>query len=189
VKSLQPKINADQQYSQTALLVVDVQQAQFHKSIPVYNAEVLLENIRTLIDCAHRSRVTVVYLQHSDHAALIKDSAGWKIHPRLQPSRADCIVHKTHGNPFDGTTLKSHLDQHKIKTLVVTGLVTHGCVRAACLAGQKHGYDVILVGDAHSSFRKDAAQLVAHWNQKLSAAGITVISTNKVEFSRLATVA
>jgi nicotinamidase-related amidase len=171
------------QQDRTALLVVDVQQGQFDKPTPVYKAEDLVKNIRSLVDRAHQAGIPVFYIQHADHSALIEGSAGWQIHPQLRPRETDHIVHKHHGNSFEDTTLKAALDQYKINTVVVTGLVTHGCVRATCIGAQKLGYKVILVGDAHSSFRKDADQLIQEWNQELSSANIRLATTKTLDFA------
>jgi len=77
-----------------------------------------------------------------------------------------------------GETLRSlHVD-----TVVVTGLVTHGCVKATSIGAQEAGLDVILVQDGHSSFSKDAAKLIEEWNEKLSARHITVKPTSEIMF-------
>jgi nicotinamidase-related amidase len=44
-----------------ALLVIDVQQGLFAKSIPIYHADELLKNIGTLVDRAHRTGATALY--------------------------------------------------------------------------------------------------------------------------------
>ena len=40
-----------------ALLVIDVQKGLFEKSIPIYQAETFLENLKTLIDRARQTQV------------------------------------------------------------------------------------------------------------------------------------
>lgn len=64
--------------------------------------------------------------------------------------------------------MSQELNSRNIDTLVVMGLVTHGCVRATCTGAKNLGYRVILVKDGHSSYSKQAAQLIEEWNQKLS---------------------
>ena len=58
--------------------------------------------------------------------------------------------------------------------MIVTGLVTHGCVKATCLGALELGYAVVLAEDGHSSYSKDAARLVEEWNRKLGEAGAKV---------------
>jgi nicotinamidase-related amidase len=68
-------------------------------------------------------------------------------------------------------------------TVVVTGLVTHGCVQAGCLDAHRLGYRVILPRDGHSNFNRQAAKLVDEWNAKLAEQGIAVIPADEVSFA------
>ena len=81
------------------------------------------------------------------------------------------------------TNLREELEQRKVNTLVLAGLVTHGCVRATCLGALEEGYKVLLVSDAHSSYSKDAAQLIAKWNEELGKRGAEVITAQSVKFN------
>ena len=166
-----------------ALLVIDVQQGLFKKSTRIYKADELLQNINTLIDRAHLSDVPVIYVQHSAAKNLVKGSAEWQLHPQLHPLRTDTIVHKQHGNAFEDTPLGEILQARNVTTVVITGLVTHGCVRATCIGAQEAGYHVILAQDGHSSFSKDAARLIAEWNEKLSAKQIELRATSEITFN------
>jgi nicotinamidase-related amidase len=150
-----------------ALLIIDVQRGLFHKSTPIYRAQELLQKINMLVAQAHQSGVPVFYIQHSNAKALVYGSPDWQLHPQLQPQPADGIIHKLHGNAFEETSLGEELHVRQITRLVVTGLVTHGCVKATCIGARELGYQVTLVEDAHSSYSKDAARLIAEWNQKL----------------------
>jgi nicotinamidase-related amidase len=165
-----------------ALLVIDVQQGLFKKSTPIYKAGELLENITTLVECAHESDVPVFYVQHSDARNLVKGSEDWHLHAQLQPRNRDYIIHKQHGNAFEDTPLEETLRARSITTVVVAGLVTHGCVKATCIGAQESGFNVILVQDGHSSFSKDAADLIEKWNQKLSARQIAVKPASEITF-------
>ncbi len=166
----------------TALLVIDVQQGLFKKSTPIYNSRSLLENINLLVERAHAAAVPVVYVQHSAAKQLVKGSPDWQFHPDLQPLRLDFIVHKEHGNAFEATHLHEILQSKGVKTVVICGLVTHGCVRATSLGALELGYRVLLAGDAHSSYSKDAPRLVEEWNQKLADLGAEVKSSGEIEF-------
>ncbi len=165
-----------------ALLVIDVQQGLFEKSTPIYKAEQLLHNIHALVDRAHLSGVPVFYVQHSDLKSLVKGSPEWQLHVQLEPLNKDFIIHKQHGNAFEDTALDESLRARNIPTLVVTGLVTHGCVRATCIGARQLGYRVILVKDAHSSFSKQAPQLIEEWHRKLEAMGVELLETAEIAF-------
>lgn len=176
-------MKTSKEYSKTALLVIDVQQGLFRKTTPIYRAEALLENINALIEKAHRLGTPVVYIQHSDNLALKKGSDDWRLHPQLQPQKIDDLVQKQHGNAFEDTNLGEILDARSVGRLVITGLVTHGCVRATCLGARKLGYHVTLVSDAHSNYSDKAIQLIDEWHQKLQVQMVTLKSTAEVDFN------
>jgi nicotinamidase-related amidase len=162
------------------LLVIDVQQGLFHKSTAIYQAEPLLDTIKTLIEHAHAAGVPVIYIQHASDKVLPFGSADWQFHPRLQPGADDVVIHKQHGNAFEDTPLHAELTRRGIDRVIVTGLVTHGCVRATCLGALALGYEVTLAADGHSSYSKNAAQLIAEWNDKLGTAGVTVAPASQI---------
>ncbi len=166
-----------------ALLVIDVQQGLFGKSTPIYKAEEILQNITTLIDRAHQAGTPVIYIQHSDQRGLIKDSPDWQLHSRLQPLETDTLIHKQHGNAFEETNLQDVLQSKNIHSLVITGLVTHGCFKATCIGALELGYRVIAVKDAHSSYSDQAASLIEKWNANLSAMNAELKATSEVQFS------
>jgi len=74
------------------------------------------------------------------------------------------------------------LAESDVNTLVITGLVTHGCVRATTLGALEEGYQVILVEDGHSNFSVDAPKLIEKWNQTLHKKGAELLGSEKVEF-------
>jgi nicotinamidase-related amidase len=166
----------------TALLVIDVQQALFEKSTPIYRAAELLQNINSLIRSARGAGAPIFFIQHANETFLKKDSAGWQLHSDLKPDACDLIIHKQHGNAFQDTELQHKIDSRAIRTLIMVGLVTEGCVQVTCLAGHKLGYHVVLVQDGHSSFHKQAALRVDEWNRKLADQGVDVFLTKDIQF-------
>ncbi len=166
----------------SALLVIDVQQGLFEKSTPIYNASDLLQNINLLIRKSRREDTPVFFVQHSSEKVLPMGSREWQLHPEIQPSEGEVIIHKCHPNAFEDTDLRAELVKRKVDRLVITGLVTHGCVKATCLGALEEGYQVVLVADAHSSYSKDAAELIRKWNHELGSRGAKVVSTQDVQY-------
>jgi nicotinamidase-related amidase len=164
-----------------ALLVIDVQEGLFGKSSPIYRADQLLENINILVDRAHQAGVPVFYVQHADQRVLVEGSDGWQLHARLRPAKTDVIVHKHHSNAFQDTALEAELKSRGVGRVIVAGLVSHGCVKSTCLGAKELGYRVTLAGDAHSSFSKDAARLIAESNEKLGHGVADVRATQEIE--------
>ncbi len=165
-----------------ALLVIDVQRGLFGKSTPIYKADQLLDNIVTLVEKAHAAGVPVFYIQHCNDGDLASESDGWQLHSRLQPSQEDHHLNKEKSNSFEGTDLDDQLKSMQVRHVVVTGLVTHGCVKNGCQGALEHGYQVTLVQDGHSSFSGKAAQLIEEWNGKLAAEGVVVKPAAEVFF-------
>ena len=166
-----------------ALLVIDVQKGLFDRPTPIYQADLMLANIKTLIQGARRAQVPVLFIQHSNETPLKYGSASWQLHPAIQPLPGEAIIHKLEGNAFLGTNLGPELEKRQITSLTVCGLVTHGCVKATTLGALEAGYQVLLVSDAHSNFSKDAPKLVKKWNQILSQKGARLAETRDVTFS------
>ena len=98
----------------------------------------------------------------------------------VQPG--DHLVNKQHPSALKETVVGQLLNAMGVRTLVVAGLVTHGCVRHTAEAALTQGYDVVLVADGHSSWNRNAAQLIQEWNEKLEAAGARVVPAAEVEF-------
>jgi aminoglycoside 6'-N-acetyltransferase len=167
---------------QVALLVIDVQQGLFQKPTPIYQAAELLQTITALVARARQRRAPVIYVQHSDQKNLLPGSPAWQLHPQLQPLPPDYLIHKQHGNAFEATDLHAILQSVNVTCLVVAGLVTQGCIRATCLGALQLGYRVILAADGHSTYSRPAAQLIAEWNQKLSALQVELQPAAQVEF-------
>jgi nicotinamidase-related amidase len=170
------------QNGSSVLLVIDVQKEQFEKSTPVHHAEQLLQNINFLIAKAREEGVPVFFVLHSADSYLKYGSEGWQLHPQIQPIAGEPIIHKRHGNSFEDTNLQEHLRQRGVSRVVLTGLVTHGCVKATCLGALEAGYKVVLASDAHSNFSKDAPKVIEKWNQELSNKGAVLVETNSVTF-------
>ncbi|MCJ7716552.1 MAG: cysteine hydrolase [Anaerolineales bacterium] len=139
--------------------------------------------MNSLAERSQIASIPVFYIQHANTSLLIKDTEGWLIHPNISPQESDMIIHKTQGNAFLDTTLHKELDKQGVKDLIITGLVTQGCIRATCLGGLELGYRVFLVEDGHSNFNKDAGSVIRKNQTKLEQAGVDIISTKNLAFA------
>ncbi|MBN1266157.1 MAG: isochorismatase family protein [Anaerolineales bacterium] len=164
----------------TALLVIDVQQALFERSTPIYKAEQMVSNINSLIAHFRKNSSPVVFIQHENNKVVLKGTPGWQIHAGLAREESDPVVQKQHGNAFEKTELHELLETHGVNTIVVTGLVSNGCVKASCLGGLELGYRVILAADGHSSWHKDTAKIIKTINQEMEEAGVEVIQAEEI---------
>jgi nicotinamidase-related amidase len=131
----------------TALVVIDVQQDVVAKA---HERDTVLANINTLVDKARAEGVPVVWVAHHDDD-MAQGSAGWQYVPELSRQDSEPLVHKAYGDSFEDTNLEDVLAQAKIGRLVVTGAQTDACIRSTIHGAFARGYDVTLVGDAHTT--------------------------------------
>jgi nicotinamidase-related amidase len=131
----------------TALLVIDVQNGVMAGA---HGRESVIANINALVDRARADDVPVVWVQHSDEN-LIRDSEEWRYVPELVRRDSEALVHKSFGDSFEDTDLEVVLAEREVGRLVVTGAQTDACIRSTLHGAFVRGYDVTLVGDAHTT--------------------------------------
>ena len=174
----------------TALLVIDVQRGVVADA---HERDAVVANIGTLVDKARAAGVPVVWVQHNDEN-LVKGSDAWEYVPELVRDDAEPLVHKSFGDSFEDTDLEAVLAKDGVGRLVVAGAQTDACIRATIHGAFARGYDVTLVGDAHTTEDQTEwgapppAQVIRHTNlywQYESAPGRTagVAETKDVTFS------
>jgi len=174
----------------TALLVIDVQNGVM-EGAP--RRDDVIANINTLVERARAESVPVVWVQHNDEN-LPRDSQVWEYVPELQPRESEPLVHKSYGDSFEDTDLESVLAGMGVGRLVVSGAQTDACIRSTIHGAFARGYDVTLVGDAHTTEDLTAygapppEQVIAHTNlywKYQSAPGRTAgtVDTGAVSFA------
>ena len=131
----------------TALLVIDVQNGVVGNA---HERDGVIANINSLVDKARTEDVPVVWVQHSDNN-LPRDSESWHLVPELTRRDSEPLVHKSYGDSFEDTDLEARLAERGVGRLVVTGAQTDECVRSTIHGAFVRGYDVTLVGDAHTT--------------------------------------
>jgi nicotinamidase-related amidase len=131
----------------TALMVIDVQKGVVADA---YQRDAVVANISTLVDKARDEGVPIVWVQHSDKHT-VKGSEAWEYVPELARQESEPLVHKSFGDSFEDTDLEEVLAKAGIGRLVVTGAQTDACIRSTIHGAFARGYDVTLVGDAHTT--------------------------------------
>ncbi|MDQ0956942.1 MULTISPECIES: cysteine hydrolase family protein [unclassified Streptomyces] len=173
----------------TALLVIDVQKGVV-AGAP--RRDEVIANIRTLIDTARAQGAPVVWVQHSD-GELVRGSENWQYVEELVRLDPEPLVHKSYFDSFEDTELESVLAGHGVGRVVVTGAQTDACIRSTLHGAFVRGYDVTLVGDAHttedlSEYGAPAPeQVIAHTNlywswQSAPGRAAGTVDTAKVTF-------
>lgn len=101
---------------------------------------------------------------------------GHEIVPELAPLLGEFIVKKHTSSSFTGTRLDNLLRINDIRTVVLVGGVTEGCVESAARDACHHGYFVVLCEDAVCSFNPDlheaALRVMRRRYEVMPAAGV-----------------
>ncbi|MEO8457011.1 MAG: cysteine hydrolase family protein [Chloroflexota bacterium] len=150
----------------TALVVIDVQNGVVEGAV---NRDGVIANINTLVAKARAEDVPVVWVQHNSDE-LKKNTEKWEYVPELVRRDTEPLVHKAYGDSFEDTDLEDVLAERGVGRLIVTGAQTDACVRSTIHGGLARGYDVTLVGDAHTTEDQTEwgapppEQVIAHTN-------------------------
>lgn len=173
----------------TVLVVIDVQNIMFDTpGYTPFEGERVIQNIQTLIARARECGVPVHYIQHTTEGVgteFEKDSHNWLIRPEIAPKEGDRVSMKTSYDAFWKTDFDANLKEMGADRLVFCGLQTECCVDTTVRSALAHGYDSVLVGDAHTSYDNGVItgeQIVAHHNQTLNRRFCQVIPTQDVCF-------
>ena len=130
-----------------ALLVID---AQNDVLAAAAGRDSVLANIGVLLGRARADGVPVIWVQHADDG-LPRGSEGWQLVPELSRLDGEPLVHKSYGDSFEATDLESVLAEREVGRLIVTGAESDACIRSTLHGAFTRGYDVTLVGDAHTT--------------------------------------
>ncbi|MEA9983928.1 MULTISPECIES: cysteine hydrolase family protein [Subtercola] len=131
----------------TALVVIDMQVGVVESAL---NRTEVVANIAGLVERAREQAVPVVWVQHSSDE-LVQGAANWQYIAELRRREGEALVQKLYGDSFEATDLEEVLAAAGVGRLVVTGAQTDACVRSTLHGAFVRGYDVTLVGDAHTT--------------------------------------
>ncbi|BDB26628.1 isochorismatase family protein [Cupriavidus sp. P-10] len=76
--------------------------------------------------------------EHAFNSAIVEE---------LAPHPGELVVRKTVPSAFFGTSLAAWLTQRGVRTLVVAGAVTSGCVRASVVDAMQYGFRPLVLSD------------------------------------------
>ena len=117
--------------------------------------------------------------------ALREDAPESQIVPQLQPMAGELVLRKTSPSAFFGTSLAAWLSLRGIRTLLIAGCTTSGCVRASVVDAMCHGFRPLVITDCvgDRSLQAHEANLF-DMNQKyatLMARDVALEATTKAE--------
>ena len=168
----------------TGLLIIDMQVAMF--SFPdnqPYLGEIVVSNIQQLIKAARENHVPVIFVQHNEEEGeFLRAGETWQILPALTPMTGEPIIEKTESDAFFRTDLQQTLKELGISRLIITGMQSEFCVDATTRSADKHGYEPILVSDAHSTMDNNgqtSKSIVSRQNRNLGKDVAQLMSTEE----------
>ncbi|MEM4092557.1 MAG: isochorismatase family protein [Conexivisphaerales archaeon] len=117
------------------------------------------KSIKILANNCRLAKIPVIYTKDSEvtNPASVAERGRWvdkssstilprrnDIYDEIKPQDGDYIVHKAKPSAFFGTQVLSILQFLGVDTLIVTGMVTSGCVRATVVDAFSYNYRVII---------------------------------------------
>ena len=135
-----------------ALIIVDMQNDYFSGgNMELVSIDDALENTLKLIKYAQLQDFEIFFIQHiatrTDATFFLPDTQGVELHKHLK-THLGTIVTKHFPNSFRQTSLQRHLQNRKIKDIIICGAMSHMCIDATIRAGFDLGYNIELVHDA-----------------------------------------
>ncbi len=138
-----------------AVIVIDMLNDFVTGIFGSYDAQIMVPNIVQLLKVARDKEIPIIYLctnlEEGDrlikiwgvHA--IKGTKGAEIISQLKPDKNDIIIYKKLYSGFGNDMLNSFLKDHKIDTLIFTGLYTDICILNNVVYAFHLGYNTIVV--------------------------------------------
>lgn len=147
---------------QPALLVVDMTYAFVDDRFPLGHGRTgwpCVDAIKTLLDLARQKGIPVCYTG-GQPARNEAERGLWKsrnraqlspdlpdpntIVPQLEPLPTETVIRKRRPSAFFGTELASLLIHQRVDTVILTGMVTSGCVRATAVDAFSYNFHVVI---------------------------------------------
>ena len=149
-----------------AVLVVDMLNDFVTGALTCDRGKAIVPATARLLDAARAAGVPVIFCNDAhikgidrelklwgDHA--IAGTPGAQVIPELKVSESDYIIPKRRYSGFFQTDLDILLTELGVKTVIMTGLHTHMCVRHTSADAYCLGYDVVVAKEATDSFTEE----------------------------------
>ena len=149
-----------------AVLVVDMLNDFVTGALTCDRGKAIVPATARLLDAARAAGVPVIFCNDAHIKGIDRDLKLWGDHaiagtpgaqviPELKVSESDYIVPKRRYSGFFQTDLDILLTELGVKTVIMTGLHTHMCVRHTSADAYCLGYDVVVAKEATDSFTEE----------------------------------
>ena len=149
-----------------AILVVDLLNVFVTGSLACDRGKAIVPATAELLDAAREKGIPVIFCNDAHIAGIDRELKLWGDHaiagtkgaeviPELKLSDKDYVVPKRRYSGFFQTDLDILLKELGVKTVVMTGLHAHMCVRHTSADAYCLGYDVVVAKQATDSFTEE----------------------------------
>ena len=149
-----------------AILVVDMLNDFVTGSLACDRGKAIVPATAELLDAAREKGIPVIFCNDAHIAGIDRELKLWGDHaiagtkgaeviPELKLSDKDYVVPKRRYSGFFQTDLDTLLKELGVKTVVMTGLHAHMCVRHTSADAYCLGYDVVVAKQATDSFTEE----------------------------------
>ena len=141
---------------QTALLIIDVQQALVDAH--PYNKEAFLANLQALLALARQNGIEAIYIRHDDGPGsdFERGTKGWEIASDIAPPAGTLVIDKKKNSAFKDTELHGYLQAKGVGSLILAGMQTEYCVDATCKSAFDLGYAITIPRGCTTTFDNGA---------------------------------
>ena len=149
-----------------AILVVDMLNDFVTGALACDRGKAIVPATAKLLDVAREAGVPVIFCNDAHIAGIDRELKLWGDHaiagtkgaeviPELKLSNKDFVVPKRRYSGFFQTDLDILLKELGVKTVIMTGLHAHMCVRHTSADAYCLGYDVVVAKEATDSFTEE----------------------------------
>jgi len=197
---------------ETALLVVDMQnylvKEEMKGLVDMVKEDKVIENVSEVVKAARKAGITIVHVKHvspPDVEPAVTDYSlkglshdgkpmkeripptefGLEIIDELTPEKGEYTISKGKGNAFYNTNLKSILHNNFliVKTIILTGVITNGCIDATVRGARERDFNVIIPIDCTATRERVDQE---HWIKNVfPKSAVTMTTEETIETLRL----
>ena len=149
-----------------AILVVDMLNDFVTGALACDRGKAIVPATAALLDAARNAGVPVIFCNDAHIAGIDRELKLWGDHaiagtkgaeviPELKKSEKDFVIPKRRYSGFFQTDLDILLKELGVKTVVMTGLHAHMCVRHTSADAYCLGYDVVVAKEATDSITEE----------------------------------
>ena len=134
------------------LLVLDAQIWLTNKDLYCY--ERFENGTKLLIETARKNNIEVIYVQHDNGvgSGFSRDDDEFEINKAFYPRENERRYIKTVSSAFCGTGLREYIENIKVDTIVIVGLLTNFCMDATIKSAFEMGLKVIVPQGTNTTF-------------------------------------